>query len=47
MDSFQREPLHMLYDLPDGTAGLKSVTVGNDGVVNCSLAPGGGVVLFQ
>ena len=41
------KPLNMLYDLPDGTAGFKSVTVGSDGVVSCSLAPGGGVVLFQ
>lgn len=41
------KPLNMLYDLPDGTAGLKTVTVGNDGLLNCSLAPGGGVVLFQ
>ncbi len=41
------KPLNMLYDLPDWTAGFKSVTVGNDGVVSCSLAPGGGVVLFQ
>jgi hypothetical protein len=37
----------MLYDLPDGTAGLRTVTVGNDGLLNCLLAPGGGVVLFQ
>jgi len=41
------KPLRMLYDRPDGTVGIKTVTVGNDGVVSCSLAPGGGLVLFQ
>lgn len=39
--------LGMLHDQPDGRTGLKSVIVGNDGVVRCSLEPGGGVVLFQ
>jgi hypothetical protein len=39
--------LTMLYDLPDRTAGSKSVAVGEDGVVHLILESEGGAVLFQ
>jgi hypothetical protein len=38
--------LRMLHDLPDGTAGLKEIVVGDDGSLVVELAKGGGVVLY-
>lgn len=39
--------LRMLHDQPDGKAGFKTVKVGNDGFIRCTLEVGGGVVLFH
>ncbi len=37
--------LDLFYDQEDGSAGKKLISVGDDGSVNFSLAPGGGAVL--
>lgn len=35
----------LLHDKPDGSAGLRNITVGDDGAVSLVLEPGGGAVL--
>ena len=39
--------LKLLHDQPDGTTGIRTVTVRDDEIVSCTLEPGGGAVLFE
>jgi hypothetical protein len=45
--SLKGATVKLLYDLPDGKAGIRTLTVGSNGMISCSLEPGGGAVLFQ
>jgi hypothetical protein len=47
LPGFEGKTFTLLSDRKDSGAGVEEVTVGNDGVVNLSLASQGGAVLYQ